>query len=297
MDSAAAGCCSSLLLVALLIDARHLRRGAIAVSEPGEVPSGSAPGVTASPGLIADQWTARLPTWRAGAATTAAGAPTAARWATAAMAAACALLAYMIRDVLVLLDAHARQSDESRAAAMARGRLALCALHHERASAIEAAATRHYLTATTPQGAVVDLGEFVLTFAPGNLAGAAGGRFGRQVVLRNVAPELNLGRLTAGKSVILANGSTLARLGEDELAAASLASTPTGSTTLRKPRRREVPWQRVQLLRPRQPSTGAGVDDQRRPRRQSLRRAHARARRARLRCAQPLESRTGIRIG
>jgi hypothetical protein len=82
-----------------------------------------------------------------------------------------------------------------------------------------AAATRHYLTATTPQGAVVDLDEFVLTFAPGNLAGAAGGRFGRQVVLRNVAPELNLGRLTAGKSVILADGSTLARLGEDELAA------------------------------------------------------------------------------
>lgn len=325
----------ALLLMALLVDARYLRRGAIAVSEPGEVPSRSAPGVTASPGLIADQWTARLPTWRAGAATTAAGAPRAVRWATAATAAACALLAYTIRDVLVLLGAHARQSDEARAVAMARGHLALGALHHERVSAIEAAAppdtvrrrratrgvallglaallaaglllapvlasqvgssaamapfpwlagvldalaswwnslglggqiaigvglaalialsggslglafgasgaatylldhghglasfsrdpaaaTRHYLTATTPQGAVVDLGEFVLTFAPGNLAGAAGGRFSRQVVLRNVAPELNLGRLTAGKSVILADGSTLARLGGDELAA------------------------------------------------------------------------------
>src|SRR6266545_542243 len=58
-----------LLLVAPLIDARHLRRGAIAVSEPGEMPSGSAPEVTASPGLIADQWTARLSTWRASAAT------------------------------------------------------------------------------------------------------------------------------------------------------------------------------------------------------------------------------------
>jgi hypothetical protein len=56
-------------LVAPLIDARHLRRGAIAVSEPGEMPSGSAPEVTASPGLIADQWTARLSTWRASAAT------------------------------------------------------------------------------------------------------------------------------------------------------------------------------------------------------------------------------------
>lgn len=66
---------------------------------------------------------------------------------------------------------------------------------------------------------MVDLGEFVLTFAPGTLAGAAGGRFGRQVVPRNLAPELNLGRLTAGKSVILADGATLARLGEDELAA------------------------------------------------------------------------------
>ncbi len=93
------------------------------------------------------------------------------------------------------------------------------AIHLASFSRDPAAATRHYLTATTPQGAVVDLGEFVLTFAPGNLAGAAGGRCGRQVVLRNVAPELNLGRTTAGKSVILTDGSTLARLGEDESAA------------------------------------------------------------------------------
>jgi hypothetical protein len=48
--------------------------------------------------------------------------------------------------VALLIDArHLRRgaiavSDESRAAATARGRLALCALRHERASAIEAAA-------------------------------------------------------------------------------------------------------------------------------------------------------------
>src|SRR6266545_6337955 len=42
------------------------------------------------------------------------------------------------------------------------------AIHLASFSRDPAAATRHYLTATTPQGAVVDLGEFVLTFAPGN---------------------------------------------------------------------------------------------------------------------------------
>src|SRR6266540_5544818 len=77
-----------------------------------------------------------------------------------------------------------------------------------------ATATRRYLATTTPQGAIVDLGEFALTFAPGNRAGAAGGRYGRQAVLRGVGPRVNLARLAAGKSVILADGTTLSRLGD-----------------------------------------------------------------------------------
>lgn len=79
-------------------------------------------------------------------------------------------------------------------------------------------ATRRYLALTTPQGAIVDLGEFALTFAPGNLAGATAGRFSRVAVLRRVGPRLNLARLAAGKSVILADGTTMTRLADTEVA-------------------------------------------------------------------------------
>jgi hypothetical protein len=195
----------ALLLMALLVDARSLRRGAIAVSEPGEVPSGSAPGVTAGPGLIADQWTAWLPTWRAGAARAAAGAPTAARWATAATTAAYALLAYTIRDVLVLLGAHARQSDESRAAAMARGRLALCALGHERAGAIEVAAP-----ADTVRRRRATRGVALLELA----ALLAAGCCSRRCWPARSAPPRPW-RRSPGRP----ESSTLAPLGQDELAA------------------------------------------------------------------------------
>jgi RsiW-degrading membrane proteinase PrsW (M82 family) len=254
-----------LLLVALLVDARHLRRGEIALSEQGEATSGSAPRITDSPGLLADRWAVRLAIWQAygpRAASSPAVLAMAARWATATTAAACALAAYMVRDVLVLIGAHARQPDETRLEAIARGRLAMGELHDQRASQIAAVApadttrrrlrsrgmalgglavllvaglllaptlasqlgpslttapfgwlagasgaatylldyshglaafsrdpataTRRYLATTTPQGAIVDLGEFAVTFAPGNLAGAAGGRFTRQAVLRTV---------------------------------------------------------------------------------------------------------------
>jgi hypothetical protein len=326
-----------LLLLALLVDGRHLRRGEPPSWTSGGTAEGAASTITDSPGLVADRWASRLAAWQEhnpSATPASAGLAAAARWATAAVAAACALAAYTVRDLLVLLGAHARQPDEPGTTAIARGRLAIGELHHERAEVIAAAAppdtirrrrqtrgmvllglvvllaaglllapalarqvgptltgtpfgwlagaldalggwwdglglggqiavgvgvaaliaqsggslglafgmsgattylldhshglaafsrdpataTRRYLATTTPQGAVVDLGEFALTFAPGNLAGAAGGRFTRQTVLRRVGPRVNLGRLAAGKSVILTDGTTLSRLGDPELA-------------------------------------------------------------------------------
>lgn len=57
-----------------------------------------------------------------------------------------------------------------------------------------------------------------MTFTPGNLAGATAGHFSRLAVLCRLGPRLNLARLAAGKSVILTDGTTMARLGHDELA-------------------------------------------------------------------------------
>ncbi len=327
----------ALLLVALLVDARHLRRGESPSWTSDETPDEAAPTIIERPTLVADRWASRLTIWQEhnpSAPPAPTGLGVVARWATAAVAAACALTAYTIRDLLVLFGAHARQPEESRLVAIARGRLTMGELHEQRAIAIAAAAplditrrrrlyrvvalgglggllaaglllapalasqigptltatpfgwlagaldalgtwwdglglggqvavglglaalialsggslglafgasgaatylldhshglaafsrdpataTRRYLATATPQGAVVDLGEFALTFAPGNLAGAAGGRFTRQTVLRSVGPRVNLGRLAAGKSVILADGTTMARLGDSELA-------------------------------------------------------------------------------
>jgi hypothetical protein len=320
-----------LLLLALLVDARHLRRG-----EPTPPAADAPPAITDSPCLVADRWTTLLATWQEhnpAAPPPSAGLAVAARWATALVAAACALVAYAVRDLLVLLGSHARQPDEPRAVAIAAGRLAMGELHEERATAIAAAAppdtarrrrltravalgglaallaaglllapalagqvgpsltasfgwlagaldtlggwwdglglggqiavglgiaalialsggslglafgasgaatylldhghglasfsrdpaiaTRRYLATTTPQGAIADLGEFALTFAPGNLAGATGGRFTRQAVLRGIGPRVNLGRLAAGKSVILFDGTTMTRLADTEAA-------------------------------------------------------------------------------
>jgi PrsW family intramembrane metalloprotease len=320
-----------LLLLALLVDARHLRRG-----EPTPPAADAPPAIADSPGLVADRWTTLLATWQEhnpAAPPPSAGLALATRWATGVVAAACALVAYTVQDLLVLLGAHARQPGEARLEAMARGRLAMGELHDQRATAIAAAAppdttrrrrlsrgvavlglagllaaglllapalasqvgpsltasfgwlagaldalgswwdslglgsqiavglgiaalialsggslglafgasgaatylldhghglaafsrdpaaaTRRYLATTTPQGAIADLGEFALTFAPGNLAGAAGGRFTRQTVLRGIGPRVNLGRLAAGKSVILSDGTTMARLGDTEAA-------------------------------------------------------------------------------
>ena len=95
-----------------------------------------------------------------------------------------------------------------------------------------ATATRRYLATTTLQGAIVDLGEFALTFAPGNFAGAASGRLSRLAVLRRVGPRVNLGRLAASSSVILTDGTTMARLGQDELATFTRWSD-------------EIPWQQA----------------------------------------------------
>jgi len=81
-----------------------------------------------------------------------------------------------------------------------------------------ATATRRYLATTTPQGAIVDLGEFALTFTPGNLAGAASGRLTRLALLRRIGPRVNLSRLATGKSIILTDGTTMARLGDTEVA-------------------------------------------------------------------------------
>lgn len=326
----------AVLALALLVDARHLRR----TPRPNlaEAPRGAARTITDNPTLAADRWTARLTSWRPKESQTTRSAlplrAVGARWAAAAVTAACTLLAYTIRDIMVLVAGHARQPDETRLAALARGRLALYELHRERGDAIAATtpadttrrrtatralallglavlltaglllapilasqvgptltsppfpwlagaldalgdwwtslglggqitvgiglaalialsggslglafglsgaatylldhahglatftrdpvvATRRYLAGTTPQGAIVDLGEFALTFAPGNLAGATAGRFSRLSLLRRLGPRLNLGRLAAGKTVILADGTTMARLGHDELA-------------------------------------------------------------------------------
>ncbi len=132
-----------LLLVALLVDARHLRRGEAPMSAPGEAARGEAPSISDSPGLVADRWTTRLTTWQEhnpAAPPAPGGLAVAARWATALVAAACALAAYTIQDLLVLVGSHARQPDESRPEAMARGRLAVCELHEQRVIAIAAAA-------------------------------------------------------------------------------------------------------------------------------------------------------------
>jgi hypothetical protein len=328
----------ALLLLALLVDARHLRRGEAWSWTSGETADEAAPTIIERPTLVADQWASRLTIWHEhnpSAPPAPAGLAVAARWATAAVASACALTSETLRDLLVLLGAHARQPDESRLDAISRGRLAMGELHHERAEAIATVAppdttrrrrryrgmallglavllgaglllapllarqigptltsapfpwlagaldalggwwdglglgsqiavglgiaalialsggslglafgasgavtylldhshglaafsrdpttaTRRYLATTTPQGAIVDLGEFALTFAPGNLAGAAGGRFTRQTVLRGIGPRVNLGRLAAGKSVILTDGTTLGRLSDaDQMA-------------------------------------------------------------------------------
>jgi hypothetical protein len=327
-----------LLLLALLVDARHLRRGEAAPWSSGDTSEGTAPTIIDSPGLVADRWAARLSPWQKhnpASPPAAAGLGVAARWAAAAVAAACALVAYTVRDLLVLLGSHARQPDEPRAVAIAGGRLAMGELHDQRATAIAAiappdttrrrrltrgaalgglalllaaglllapalasqvgptltgtpfgwlagaldslgswwdslglggqiavglgiaalialsggslglafgasgaatylldhshglasfsrdpaTATRRYLATTSPPGAIVDLGEFALTFAPGNLAGATGGRLSRLAVLRRVGPRVNRGRLAAGKSVIVTDGTTMGRLSDaDQLA-------------------------------------------------------------------------------
>ena len=58
----------------------------------------------------------------------------------------------------------------------------------------------------------MNLGEFALTFAPGNLGAPPAGRLTRQAVLRCAGPRLNLGRLTAGKSAVPTDATNMARL-------------------------------------------------------------------------------------
>lgn len=311
-----------LLGAALLVDAGHLRR---------------AHRITDNPRWAVDRWTARLTSWRAQESETSSATPVravGARWAAAAGTAACALLASTIRQLLALVASHARQPNETRLGAIARGRLAVHQLHQQRVEAIAATvpadttrrrtttralallglaglltaglllapvlasqvgptltsppfpwlagaldalgnwwnglgpagqiavgiglaalialsggtlglafglsgattyllehahglatfsrdpavATRRYLATTTPQGAIVDLGEFALHFAPANLAGATAGRFSRLALLRRVGPRLNLARLATGKSVVLADGTTMTRLADTEVA-------------------------------------------------------------------------------
>jgi RsiW-degrading membrane proteinase PrsW (M82 family) len=96
-----------------------------------------------------------------------------------------------------------------------------------------AAATRSYLAHTTPLGLVADTGEAVLTFLPGNFAGAAGGmavRNGLDLYLRNPeawwAAQRTLGRGDAGvidlgaflrrDPIALADGSNWPALAPDE---------------------------------------------------------------------------------
>lgn len=64
------------------------------------------------------------------------------------------------------------------------------------------AATREYLRHATPQGVLVDLAEFGLTFAPGNFAGAVAGRSARTAL--DDALALQRRRLTtdAGRSLL-----------------------------------------------------------------------------------------------
>ena len=136
----------SLLLLALLVDARHLRRGETAL--PSDDEGESVPPIVANPGRVADRWAARLRVWPTAAVsatvTTAATWTTAtvtavARWTTAAKSAACALAAYTVRDVIVVLGTHTRQPGESRLTAMAYGRLSLRVLQDSRLSAMTAA--------------------------------------------------------------------------------------------------------------------------------------------------------------
>jgi len=55
----------ALLLVALLVDARHLRRGQAHWLDVDQTRERAAPTITESPGLVADRWAARLTAWRA----------------------------------------------------------------------------------------------------------------------------------------------------------------------------------------------------------------------------------------
>lgn len=111
-----------LLLLAMLVDARHRRRG--------------------ESGLAADRYAVRLISLLRLRSATGRAAPVA-RWAAAAIAAAGALVAYTVRDVAVVLAAHARQPGESRLAAIAGGRVAVVMLRDLRIAAAEAAAPRY----------------------------------------------------------------------------------------------------------------------------------------------------------
>jgi RsiW-degrading membrane proteinase PrsW (M82 family) len=157
-----------LLLAALLVDARHLRRGEASSWISDGTAEEAAPTITDGPGLVADRWASRLSTWQEhnpSAPPAPAGLAVATRWATAVVAAACALAAYAVRDLRVLVGAHARQPDESRLDAISRGRLAMGELHHQRVEAIAAAAPSDTTRRRRRYRAVALLGLVVLLSA------------------------------------------------------------------------------------------------------------------------------------
>ncbi len=140
----------ALLLVALLVDARRLQPTPGEAAGPRGLLDGDASELIAAPERVAARWAASLPRLREAASASQPAstqkwrAKNAAYWTArqvnAAMAAACALVAYTLRDLLVIVGTHARQPGESRLSALARGRLAIYALAEARKDAIDAAA-------------------------------------------------------------------------------------------------------------------------------------------------------------
>ena len=111
-----------LFVVALLIDARHLRaadRLRMADTEPVE---GWA--YPFAPGLAADRWAARLT-------------PVRLQRAAAAIGAACTLATYSVRDLAIMAVAHVREPEEPRIAALSRGRASVSMSRALRSDALE----------------------------------------------------------------------------------------------------------------------------------------------------------------
>ena len=134
-----AGLLLLLLFVALLVDARRLRRGDGSPPPPaGFAGWGS---ILWAPGAIADRWGATVAGWTTiAAADVPRPVAAAVRTIGAALRATCALAAYSLRDLSVMLVARSREPGEGSTAAALRGFAAASMLRKTRLDAMSAAA-------------------------------------------------------------------------------------------------------------------------------------------------------------